>query len=66
MSEPRLQDIGDYNRLSGEKLYIVWTVIIFGLMIGALYSVANAYFVPEDSIYTTDQITKVPSLKPFK
>lgn len=66
MSEPRLQDIGDYNTLSGEKRYIVRAVIIFGLMVGALYGAADAYFVPEDIIYTNDQITKVPTVKYMK
>jgi len=60
MSEPRLQDIGDYNTLTGEKRRIVWAVIIAGLIIGSIYVFASAYFAPSDKINTNDPITKVP------
>ena len=63
MSEPRLQDIGDYNTLKGEKRRIVWAVIIAGLVIGSIYLVARAYFVPDDMIQVNDPITKVPTSK---
>jgi len=66
MSEPRLQDIGDYNTLKGEKKRIVWAVIIAGLIIGAIYSIARAYYVPDDMIATDDPITKVPTSKSLK
>ena len=32
--EPKLEDIGDYDTLKGEKKKIVWTVIIVGIIIG--------------------------------
>ncbi len=63
MSEPRLQDIGDYNTLKGEKKRIFWAVIIAGLIIGSIYLVARTYFVPADMIQTDDDIVKVPSVQ---
>ena len=63
MSEPRLQDMGDYNTLKGEKRRIVWAVIIAGLVIGSIYLVARAYFIPDDMIQVNDPITKVPTSK---
>ena len=60
MSEPRLQDIGDYNTLTGEKRRIFWAVIIAGLIMASVYGAARVYFVPDDIINTNDQITKVP------
>jgi|GEM_PF-468601 hypothetical protein len=63
MSEPRLQDIGDYNTLKGEKKRIVWAVIIAGLIIGSIYLVARTYFVPSDIIMTDDTITEVPAVQ---
>ena len=66
MSEPRLQDMGDYNTLQGEKKRIVWAVIAAGLIIGAVYLAARAYYVPDDMIKVNDPITKVPSAKSIK
>lgn len=66
MSEPRLQDIGDYDHLSGQKRRIVWAVIIAGLVIGAIYAISRAYYVPSDVISIDDPITKVPTSKSVK
>jgi len=63
MSEPRLQDIGDYNTLKGEKKRIVWAVIIAGLIIGSIYLAARTYFVPSDAIMIDDTITEVPAVQ---
>ncbi len=63
MSEPRLEDMGDYNTLAGEKRRIVWAVIIAGLIIGTIYYVARALFVPGDMIQTNDDIVKVPAVQ---
>ena len=63
MSEPRLQDMGDYNTLKGEKKRIVWAVIIAGLIIGSIYVIARAYYVPTDTIHTDDVIKRVPLMK---
>ncbi|MEA2073224.1 MAG: hypothetical protein U9O86_06520 [Campylobacterota bacterium] len=61
MSEPRLEDIGDYNTLKGEKKRVVWAVIIAGCIIGAIYVIAsNNYGTVEDSINTTDTIKNIP------
>jgi hypothetical protein len=62
MSEPRLEDMSDYNTLKGEKRRIVWAVIIAGLIIGTIYLAARSYYVPNDSIETQDDIVKVPGV----
>lgn len=61
MAEPRLEDIGDYNTLQGEKKRIVWAVIIAGLLLGVIYMVAyNVYTDQGDTIPVKDEITVVP------
>jgi len=62
MGEPRLEEIGDYNTLKGEKRRIFWAVIIAGLIIGTVYLAARSYFVPSDTIETKDDIVKVPGV----
>jgi hypothetical protein len=64
MSEPTLEDISDYDTLKGEKKKIVWTVIIVGIVIGALYYIAGQKFNDsQDSIKVHDEITIVPGSK---
>ncbi len=63
MGEPRLEELGDYNTLKGEKRRIFWAVIIAGLIIGTVYLAARSYFVPKDMIETQDNIVKVPAVK---
>ncbi|WP_345974538.1 hypothetical protein [Sulfurimonas sp. HSL3-7] len=63
MGEPRLEELGDYNTLKGEKRRIFWAVIIAGLIIGTVYLAARSYFVPNDMIETQDEIVKVPRVK---
>jgi len=62
MSEPRLENIEDYNTLKGEKKRVVWAVILAGLIIGSIYVVVNAVYGPgEDSITVEKSIkNKVP------
>jgi hypothetical protein len=61
MSEPKLEDIGDYNTLKGEKKRVVWAVILAGLIIGVIYVITyNTYGTVEDSIKTEDSIKNVP------
>ena len=61
MTEPRLEDIGDYNTLQGEKKRIVWAVIIAGILIGVVYLIAyNVYDNKNDTIPVKDEITVVP------
>ena len=60
MSEPRLEDIGDYNTLKGEKKKVVWAVIIISLIIGAIYTiVSKSYGTVEDSLKIEDPIKNV-------
>ncbi|MEN4045351.1 MULTISPECIES: hypothetical protein [Sulfurimonas] len=64
MSEPRLEDMGDYNTLKGEKKRIVWAVIIAGLLLGAVYMIAyNIFDDKGDVIPVKDEITIVPLSK---
>lgn len=64
MSEPRLEDIGDYNSLKGEKKRIVWAVIIAGLLLGAVYVIAyKIYGHTDDTITVKDEISIVPVSK---
>ena len=61
MSEPRLEDIGDYNSLKGEKKKVVWAVVLSGLLMGVIYMVAyNVYDNAEDTIVTEESYKKVP------
>ena len=39
MSEPRLEDIEDYNGLKGQKKKVVLAVIIAGLVMSVIYGV---------------------------
>jgi len=64
MSEPRLEDIGDYNTLKGEKKRIVWAVIIAGLLIGTIYMIAyKVYNTPAGALPIKDKITIIPLSK---
>ncbi len=61
MSEPRLEDISDYNTLKGSKKKVVWAVIVIGLLMGVLYmTVYNMYDSKEDTIKIEDPIKAVP------
>jgi len=61
MSEPRLEDIGDYDSLKGEKKKVVWTVIFTGLLIGVIYIVAyGIYDNKEDTIVKQESYEKIP------
>lgn len=60
MSEPELEDIGDYDTLKGSKKRGVWSVIIVGLLIGAVYVVVSSkYSKVNDSLDIHDPIQKV-------
>lgn len=64
IGEPRLEEIGDYDKLKGEKKRIVWTVIIVGILIGAIYVYVNKnYGDVEGNIKTTDIIKNIPLKK---
>jgi len=60
MSEPRLEDIGDYNSLKGEKKKVVWAVILAGLLMGVIYSFAYNTYDEDDRIEVKEQIKVMP------
>ena len=62
MSEPTLQQIGDYNKLKGEKKWIVHTVIITGLLIGAIYVIVSNSYIgqPHDALNAPDAVPSIP------
>jgi len=60
-NEPTLNSIEDYNTLKGPKKRIVWTVILIGLLLGALFVGAKIYDgEADDAIPVQDTIAKVP------
>ena len=61
MSEPTLNDMSDYNTLSGQKRKVVWAVVLAGLIIGTIYVVSYNYFGNvDDSIEVEQSIKSVP------
>ncbi|MDD2906741.1 MAG: hypothetical protein WBK95_05950 [Sulfurimonas sp.] len=61
MSEPRLEDIEDYNTLKGEKKKIVVAVILAGLIMGIIYVVAFKVFDnKEDTLPVEKSLNKIP------
>ena len=61
MSEPRLEDIGDYDTLKGEKKKVVWAVVLASLLMGIIYAIAfNTYGTVDDSIAVDKTFKKVP------
>jgi hypothetical protein len=61
MSEPKLENIEDYDTLKGEKKRVVLAVLLAGLIIGAIYVVVDSvYGEVEDGIKTEDTIKKIP------
>ena len=61
MSEPTLETIGDYDTLQGDKKRVVWSVIIIGLIIGAVYvGISSEYNEVDDKIKIEDSIKNMP------
>ena len=61
MSEPRLQDLSDYDTLSGKKRTTVFVAILVGLVIGTIYVLSYHYFGNvSDSIPVEKNIATVP------
>lgn len=61
MSEPTLEDITDYDTLTGSKKKIVWGVILVGLVIGIVYVVSYSHFSNvNDSIPVEKSIKSIP------
>ncbi|MFZ2890120.1 hypothetical protein [Sulfuricurvum sp.] len=60
-NEPTLSSIEDYDTLKGSKKKVVWTVIISGLLLGAIFVAAKMYYgSTEDTIVVNESIGKVP------
>ncbi|MCK9374428.1 MAG: hypothetical protein M0P91_14700 [Sulfuricurvum sp.] len=60
-NEPTLESIEDYDTLKGSKKRVVWTVILSGLIIGALFVAAKMYYGDSrDSLPVGESIGKVP------
>jgi len=61
MSEPKLENISDYDTLKGEKKKVVWAVILAGLLLGVVYSIAyTLYDNKDDTIKVEESIKKIP------
>ncbi|MFA6190908.1 MAG: hypothetical protein WC665_01015 [Sulfurimonas sp.] len=61
MSEPRLEEISDYNTLKGGKRKVVLAVILVGLLMGVIYVfVADKFDNKSDTIKIEDPIKAVP------
>jgi len=61
MSEPSLDKIDDYKTLSGEKRKVVFAVILSGLVMGIIYTIAyNMYDKPEDAIEVEKPLKYIP------
>lgn len=61
MSEPRLEDIEDYNTLKGEKKKVVLAVILASLLMGIVYMVAYKVFDnKEENLHVEQSINKIP------
>ncbi len=60
MSEPRLEDIGDYDTLKGEKKKVVWAVILAGLLMGVIYAVVYSSNQADDVIEVNEAIRVMP------
>jgi Sec-independent protein secretion pathway component TatC len=60
-NEPTLESIDDYNTLKGSKKRVVWSVILIGIVIGLIFTVAKSYYNNvNDSLPVKESIGKVP------
>lgn len=48
--EQKLENIEDYNTLRGQKKRIVWTVIVVGLLLGALFTYLDKTVAVDDAL----------------
>jgi hypothetical protein len=63
MGEPRLENIGDYDKLKGEKKKVVWSVILAGLTIGLIYTIAYNYYDNEGENLAQEKSYQVAPMK---
>jgi len=62
MGEPRVEDIGDYNSLKGEKRKVVFAVIFAGLIMGVIYTITyRVYDNKEDTLKVKGNIDTLPN-----
>jgi len=61
MSEPRLEDMSDYNGLKGKKKRVVWIVIIAGIIVSLVYVAVDNYLGSvKDNLNVKDSVHTVP------
>jgi len=61
MSEPKLEDMSDYNTLKGKKKKVVLTVVFFGILMGIAYVSVDYFFGNvKDKLNVTDSIKTLP------
>lgn len=60
MSEPRLEDISDYDTLKGSKKKVVLAVIFAGLFIGVIYTIVYSLYDNDDNIKIEETIKTIP------
>ncbi len=61
--EPTLENIEDYNELKGSKKKIVWAVIVTGLILGVIYTVAYDVDDNTDAIKVEKNLVKSIPMK---
>jgi len=61
--EPTLENIEDYNELKGSKKKIVWAVIVTGLILGVIYTVAYDVDDNADAIKVEKNLVKSIPMK---
>ena len=61
MSEPRLEDIEDYDTLKGEKKKVIWAIVLASLIMGIVYTVVSKnYNTVDDKIEVKETSQKIP------
>ena len=61
MSEPRLEDIEDYDTLKGEKKKVIWAIVLASLIMGIVYTIVSKnYNTVDDKIEVKETSQKIP------
>jgi len=61
MSEPRLEDIEDYDTLKGEKKKVIWAIVLASLIMGIVYTIVSKnYNTVDDNIEVKETSQKIP------
>ncbi|MEO1953418.1 MAG: hypothetical protein ABGW74_01795 [Campylobacterales bacterium] len=61
--EPTLENIEDYNELKGSKKKVVWAVVVTGLILGVIYTVAYDVDDNADAIKVEKNLVKSIPMK---